>query len=96
MKHVPVRNIDIVWRNLDGEAVLLNPHNGKYFGMNAVGCSFWEKIDGERTIDEVIDMLLEEYNVDRATLASDINELARSLEKFNIINTVESYPRKKR
>ncbi len=86
MKNVPARNEDIVWRNLDGEAVLLNPNNGKYFGMNAVGCSFWEKMDGERTLDQIIDMLLEEYSVDRQTLEKDINELVSTLEEKQIIN----------
>ncbi len=88
MKHIPARNKDIVWRNLAGEAVLLNPHNGKYFGLNAVGCSFWEKIDGERTVDEIIDLLLAEYNVDRETLERDINELVSNLEKTRIISSV--------
>ena len=85
MKRIPVRDEDIVWRNLDGEAVLLNPQSGKYYGMNTVGCSFWEKIDGTRTLSDIVDLLLEEYDVERETLVSDINELAANLEKSNII-----------
>ncbi len=85
MNRIPVRNEEIVWRNLDGEAVLLNSHNGKYYGMNAVGCSFWEKVDGARTLGQITDLLFEEYNVEREILESDIQELVNSLEKSAII-----------
>jgi hypothetical protein len=85
MNRVPVKNEEIVWRNLDGEAVLLNPHTGKYFGMNAVGCSFWEKIDGHSTVAEIIDQLLEEYEVTRSVLEKDLHELIDAMLKKNII-----------
>lgn len=85
MKRIPIRSEDIVWRNLDGEAVLLNPKSGKYFGMNAVGCSFWEKIDGARSLSEIIDLLFADYEVERETLERDIAELVAKLEKNYII-----------
>ncbi len=86
MKRIPVKNKEIVWRNLEGEAVLLNPHTGKYFGMNAAGCSFWEKVDGKRSMGVIIDLLLDEYNVERRSLEKDILELAENLEKHEIIS----------
>jgi hypothetical protein len=89
MKKIPIRNKEFVWRNLDGEVVLLNPNSGKYFGMNEVGCSFWEKVDDKRRLEEIVDLLLEEYNVDRETLEKDISELAASLEKNDIVGLSE-------
>ena len=86
MSRVPVKNEEIVWRNLEGEAVLLNPHTGKYFGMNSVGCSFWEKIDGQNTVDEIIDHLLEKYEVTRSVLEKDLYELIDAMLKNNIIS----------
>jgi len=85
MGKVPVKNEEIVWRNLEGEAVLLNPHSGKYFGMNEVGCSFWEKVDGKRSVDQIVDLLFGEYKVERNTLEKDIGELVAALEKNQII-----------
>jgi len=89
MKKIPVRNEEIVWRNLEGEAVLLNPHSGKYYGLNEVGCSFWEKVDGENSMETIIDLLLEEYAVDKKTLEQDLEELAQDLEEREIITFVE-------
>ncbi|MGM0652836.1 MAG: PqqD family protein [Bacillota bacterium] len=86
MKKIPVRNEDIVWRNLEGEAVLLNPHSGKYYGLNEVGCSFWEKVDGKSSLESIVELLLEEYDVDRGTLEQDLEELVQELEKREIIS----------
>jgi hypothetical protein len=88
MNRVLVKNEDIVWRNLEGEAVLLNPHTGKYFGMNSVGCSFWEKVDGKNTLTEIINYLLEEYEVTRSVLEKDLTELIDAMLKNNIISIV--------
>ena len=85
MGKVPVKNEEIVWRNLEGEAVLLNPNSGKYFGMNEVGCSFWEKVDGKRNVGEIVDLLFGEYKVERNNLEKDIDELVAALEKNQII-----------
>lgn len=89
MKKIPVRNEEIVWRNLEGEAVLLNPNSGKYYGLNEVGCSFWEKVDGKNSLETIIDLLLEEYDVEKQTLQQDINELVRDLEERKIISFAE-------
>ncbi len=89
MQKIPVRNEEIVWRNLEGEAVLLNPKTGKYYGLDEVGCSFWEKVDGSNNLGTIIDLLLEEYDVKRETLEQDISELADNLEDRKIISFAE-------
>jgi hypothetical protein len=84
-KKIPLRNGDVVWQILEGECVILNPLEGTYFGLNAVGLSFWEKVDGARTVGEITDLLLDEYEVDRATLARDILELVGTMIENNLL-----------
>lgn len=86
MKIIPIKNRDIIWRNMKGEAVLLNPMDGSYFGLNSVGCSFWEKVDEQRTIEEIIDLLLKEYMVERDVLARDIEEFVHNMEDKGLIS----------
>ena len=85
MKGIFVKNNNFIWRNIQGEAVLLNPADGKYYGLNAVGCSFWEKVDGERNEEDIINLLLEEFDVERGVLAQDINELVNDMESKEIL-----------
>lgn len=86
MRKIPVRNNNIIWREVKGEAVLLDPQEGRYFGLTKVACSFWDKVDGERTTGEIIDLLLEEYEVEKDVLTKDINELIDSLESGKLLS----------
>lgn len=86
MEKIPVKNKNIIWREVKGEGVLLNPREGRYFGLTKVACSFWEKVDGERTTGEIIDLLLKEYDVDKEVLVKDLSELADSLESEKLLS----------
>ena len=83
------KNPDIIWKNIRGESVLLNPMTGKYYGLNKVGCSFWEKIDGARTLSDITTLMLEEFNVTRETLLKDLEDLMKKLIENNIITLDE-------
>jgi hypothetical protein len=85
MEEVFGKSSNIVWREVQGEAVLLNPENGRYFGLNSVGCSFWEKVDGTRTVNEIIDLLMEEYEVAKDILAADIKRLVNNMSQNGIL-----------
>ncbi len=85
LKGVPKRG-KVVWQNLEGEAVLLNPDTGDYFGLNEVACSFWEKVDGARSIEEILEGLLKEYEVERDELFRDIMELIERMRPYNLLS----------
>ncbi len=79
------KNPDIIWKEVDGEIVLLNPKTGSCFGLQAVGASFWELADGSRSLDEIIRSLLEEYAVEETTLTDDIRELVAKMTEKKLI-----------
>ena len=70
---------DSIWKEIEGEMVLLNPKTGEYFGLNEVGASFCRYIDGNRTVDDIIVLMSDEYDVDMATLTGDINSLVQDM-----------------
>jgi hypothetical protein len=80
-KHSP----DVVFRDLDGEAVILDIASGTYFGLNAVGTRVWRMIEGGRNAAEVVDAIAAEYDADRATIASDVKRLLDELSARNLI-----------
>ena len=85
MEKVPKKNPDIIWKNVRGEIVLLNSINGRYYGLNKVGCAFWEKIDGKRSLSEIVLLLLEDFNVERERLTKDIDDLMQSLTDNKLV-----------
>lgn len=56
---------DIDATDLEGERVMMNLDLGKYFALNPVGSRVWDLMENEIYIHDIIDTLLNEYNVDR-------------------------------
>jgi len=85
MEKIPKKNPDIIWKNVKGEIILLNPVSGKYYGLNKVGCAFWEKVDGKRSLSEITSLLLEDFNVEKERLVKDIEDLMKTLTGNNLV-----------
>lgn len=65
--------------DLGGEVVILNLKSGVYHGLNEVGASIWKLIQEPRTIEEIKQKLLEEYDVEPEQCESDVIELLENL-----------------
>ena len=85
MERVPQKNPDIIWKDVKGETILLNPVSGKYFGLNKVGRAFWEKIDGARSLPDIAELLLKDFDVEKERLLKDLENLIVYLKKRNRI-----------
>ena len=85
MERIPKKNPEIVVKTVRGEMVLLNPVSGKYYGLNKVGCAFWGKMDGKRSLPEIVSLLLEDFNVERERLSGDIEDLMKSLTENKLL-----------
>jgi len=64
-RHAAIRiRKDVVFRELEGEMVLLNLATGVYFGLDPVGTRIWTLIEAHRSSDEIVETLTAEYEVD--------------------------------
>jgi hypothetical protein len=70
---------DVIFRELDGEAIILNLATGIYFGLDEVGTRFWALITEAGTLRHAVDVMAGEFDVERATLERDAFELAAGL-----------------
>ena len=69
----------VVWRELGGEAVLLDLDGELYFGLDEVGTRVWTLIEEPRPLGEIHAVLLAEYAVGAEELWRDLRELAERL-----------------
>jgi hypothetical protein len=72
---------DVVFRDLAGEAVILNLASGIYLGLNEVGTRMWNLLAEHGSTEQVLAVLLEEYEVEEATLRQDIEALLHTLSE---------------
>ncbi len=70
---------DVLFRELDDEAVLLNLKTGVYFGLNPAGLRIWQLIGEGHSLLQVLETMRGEYEVDGEVLERDLLDLCREL-----------------
>src|SRR5512133_199868 len=76
---------DVLIRDLDGESVVLNIRTEKYYGLDAVGTRMWAVLTEGDTVEAAFDKLLEEYDVERARLRSDLETFVSELVEHGLL-----------
>lgn len=68
------------------EIVILDLASGTYYGLEAVGARVWELIGEGKSSGEICEILLDEYEVEHASLVSDVMRLLDDLSARGLIN----------
>lgn len=76
---------DVMVREVEGETVLLNLSNEQYYGLDDVGTRMWVNLTESDSIQVAFDALLAEYDVDEATLRTDVEKLVGDLMEQGLI-----------
>ena len=79
---------ELVSSDLDGETVMMSVENGKYYGMDAIGSRVWALIKQPRSVAELCDILLTEFNVDRERCEKDVLIFLNKLAEDKLIRIV--------
>ena len=75
----------VVFREVGGEAVLLDLDSQRYFTLDATGTRMWALLAEHGSPQEVCRLLLAEYEVEEATLARDLDELVARLAAEGLV-----------
>jgi len=70
---------DAIFRELDGEAVVLNLETGMYYGLDPVGTAIWRAVEPRGTLRQAFERVVTDFAADPATVESDLIELAGNL-----------------
>lgn len=79
-------NPDVVWREIDGEIVLLNVVTGLYYGLDDAGASIWRIVaTAPATLQRVRDGLVGEYEGEPDVIERDLLQLAGKLADAQLL-----------
>ena len=70
---------------IDDEVVMLSLKNGEYYALNSVASRIWEIIDDRKTVKEITEILMEEFDVDEATCLKDTLECLYDFREKELI-----------
>ena len=76
---------DQVSSDLGGEVAILDLKAGVYYGLDAVGARIWSLIQEPRTVNEIRNILLEEYEVEPERCERDLLVLLQRLATEGLI-----------
>jgi hypothetical protein len=91
---VAIDNDNVVFRELEGEAVILNLETGTYFGLNEVGTRIWALIQEHRSLGRVFEAMRAEYGVSPDVLKSDLLRLVEELQAKGLVSVSQRDERK--
>lgn len=75
-----------VFRELEGESVILNLQTGTYFGLDPVGTRVWQLIERFGHLTAVRDALLEEFEAGADEVSRDLLHLVAELRARGLVD----------
>jgi len=72
------------------ESVILGLQNSVYYGVNPVGASIWKLLQRQRSVAELRDAVLEEYDVEKERCERDLLDLLEKMQAEGLIEVVAS------
>ena len=91
LKSILSHSPSVVTRKTGNEYVLV-PIANNIADMNSVntlnetGAFIWEQINGKRTVEEIISILTEEYDIDKNTASEDVFSFIENMSIYLIIS----------
>ncbi len=79
----------VVFRDLDGEAVILELESGRYYGLDAVGTQMWHRLQQHGEVRAAYQGLLQEYQVSEDELRRDLLEFVDRLASMKLLELDE-------
>ena len=80
---------DVVFSNVDGEAVLLSGRRGVYYGLDAVGTRIWTLVREHGRLGDVHRRLVAEYDAPADRLWNDLERLIAELRDRDLVSIDE-------
>jgi hypothetical protein len=75
---------------IDDEVILMSFEADSYFGLDPVASSIWQLIDKQpSTIDELVQLLLEEYEIDEHSCRNDVQKFIDEMSEKKLIQQAE-------
>lgn len=82
-----LRTEELEWREIDSDVVVLDGREAAYLTLNGSGALLWRMLSRSATRDELVDALLDAYEVDPTTAAADADAFLTTLSEQGLLAT---------
>ena len=90
LKSILSHSSSVVTRKTGNEYVLVPVADNiadmdSVYTLNETGAFIWEQINGRRTVEEIIDLVIKEYEIDKDSAGKDVFDFIGNMQKFLMI-----------
>lgn len=82
------RHGDWISAKVGDEIVMMSTEHGKYIGLNDVGTRVWELIETPQSVESLIAILLEEFDVTAETCRAEVETFVEKLRDNKAIEVM--------
>ena len=82
------RSEKILFSEIDQDKVMIDLERGAYVGLNPVAGEIWDLLETPQTSQQVIQKLLEVYEIDEATCQIETLEVLQRMARLGLVELV--------
>lgn len=86
---VPRRNGEAVWREVEDEIFVCSPDGETMHTLRDVAADIWRACDGENSVSDIHDLLLEAYEVEPGVLSADLKACLGDLAARDLLGGLD-------
>ena len=75
-------------REVDGEMIVLDQETGEVHQLNPVAACIWEGLDTASADEELVDRIVDKFDIDVRTARQDVRRFLEELEAHELIEQV--------
>jgi Coenzyme PQQ synthesis protein D (PqqD) len=75
----------VITAEADGKIVMMSIELGLYFGLDHIGSDIWKRIELPCSFATLIEGLVADYDVDRTTIVTDVQNLLGQMVRHNVV-----------
>lgn len=79
----------VLFRDLEGESVLLHLGSGLYFGLDEIGTLIWNLLGDGHSLKEIEKRILSEYDVSLEEVQNDVRRIVKELTQNGLLEVRE-------
>lgn len=89
LKDIPRHRSGYFLEEIEDESVVFSRTKAKSYFMNGTASAVWKLCDGSRSVQEVVDVLGENYPESRPEIARDVLQIVNSLVNEGLLAIIE-------
>lgn len=75
----------LVSTDIDGETLLIDPRTDRVYQLDRVGSVIWSVLDGEASVDELVDDLADVFETNPDAVRHDLGEMLLALRAAGVL-----------